>query len=151
MNKIINLDEIIWFDTNMFWMYETIKGYNLIGKDLEMNYLSLGSLRHDERYFVGYIYSDENPNLSIELVACIQYKILSNKLILNYMETAEKYRGNAIAKKIHEEFSNRIVNDSNIPVVVTTLSHDGKESNLLKKVQDSISENVIETSKRNII
>ncbi len=100
MEEKINLDNIIWLDTNAIWLYQLIKEYLQNGKDLGMNYLtSLASLRYNEKYFVGYIFQQNNLDFPIELVAYIQYKMTPSKLTLNYMEVVKKYRGNGIARR----------------------------------------------------
>lgn len=149
MEEKINLDDIIWFETNAIWLYQIIQEYIRAGKGLGMNYLSLSSLRYNEKYFVGYIYHKNNLDFSIELVSYIQYKMIPSKLTLNYMETAEKYRGNGIAKKTIDVFVNKMMTNPNIPVDVTTLSYDGRSANLMGKLQEKLTGEIIETSKRN--
>lgn len=151
MEEKINLDDIIWIDTNAIWLYPIIQEYARAEKDLGMDYLSLGSLRYNEKYFVGYVYNKNNLDLPIELVAYIQYKISPSRLTLNYMETAKLYRGNGIAKRTIDEFVNRVVTNPDISVSVTTLSHDGKKANLMGKLQEKLNGDIVETSRRNTL
>ena len=99
MEEKINLDDIIWIEANELWLSQIILEYRCIGKDLGMNFLSLGSLRSNDQYFVGYIYDKNNLKCPIELVSYIQYKMTTNKLTINYIETAEKYRKKGVSKK----------------------------------------------------
>jgi hypothetical protein len=151
MEEKINVNDIIWIDANAVWLYPIMQDYAKVGKDLGMNYLSLGSLRYNEKYFVGYVYNKDSVNIPIELVAYIQYKMIPGKLTINYMETAERYRGNGISRITIDEFVNRVVTDRGISVCVTTLSNDGKRANIIGKFQDRLTGEVVETSKRNVL
>lgn len=152
MREDINLDSIIWIDTNAVWLYPIIKEYIEKEKDLGMNYLtSLASLRYNERYFVGYIFKQDNPDFPIELVPYIQYKMTPSRLTLNYMEVVEKYRGNGIARRTINEFAKRVVKDSNISVDVTSFSYDGNQANLMGKLQENLKGDITEVSKRSTI
>lgn len=151
MEEKINLDDIIWIEANAIWLYPIIQEYIRAGRDLGMDYLSLGSLRYNEKYFVGYVYNKNDSDLPIELVAYIQYKMIPSRLTLNYMETAKKYRGNGIARRTIDEFVNRVVTNTGISVYVTTLSHDGKKANLIGKLQEKLDGDIVETSKRSTV
>ncbi|MEG1647843.1 MAG: hypothetical protein RRY16_01640 [Bacilli bacterium] len=149
MNEKMNLDKIIWLDTNAIFLYPILKEYTQTQKELGMNYLSLGSLRYDEKYFVGFVHTDDS-NFPIELVSYIQYKMMPNLLVLNYMEVAEKYRGNGLAKVTIDTFADQAGIDINCPAVVTTFSSDGLRANLMDKLKEKLTGDIVETSKRNI-
>ncbi len=156
MKEKINLNKIIWINTNIEWMRSVIYDYTRAGESLGMDYLSMGALRWDEKYFVGYIYDRNNVARPIDLVAYIQYEMHSNRLLLNYMEVSEKYRGNGIASEIINNFfaSETIANyihDKNVDVKVTSFSPDGKEASLMRKLQEAFPGTIVETSKRNIV
>lgn len=143
----LNLENIIWFEVNAVWLYPVIQAYEHAEKSLGMNYLSLGSLRYDEKYFVGYIFHDDSVP-EIELVTYIQYKMNPGKLTLNYLEVAENYRGNGLSRIIIDKFAKQIDIDPNLAVEVTTLSADGKRADLLGSFEVGLNRPVVETSKR---
>ena len=151
MESKIDLNDIIWIETNAVWLYPILKEYITAGRNLEMNYLSLGSLRYDEKYFVGYLFHADKHDLQIELVSYIQYKMKPNKLILNYMETVERYRGNGIANAAIDKFVIKTINDPNIVVDITTLSADGRKSNLAGKFQAKLNGEISVKNKRDIM
>lgn len=141
------LDKIIWIDTDATWAYQVLKEYLLYGKSTGMDYLTLGSLRYDERYFFGYIFNSEN-GYPIELVSYIQYKKNKNKLIINYLETCDKFRGHGIASIAIENFASRVALDEHMQIDVTKLSHDGKLARLDYKFRKVYNKEVNEVSKR---
>lgn len=151
MKEAINLDNMVWVDVDAVWLYPIIQEYNKAGKSLGMDYLSSGSLRYNERYFVGFIYNKESLEVPIELVSYIQYKIKPSKLIINYVETTQKYRGNGVAKRTIDEFARRVAGNNDISTIITTLSHDGKRANLMGKFQESLTGDVIEVNKGNAL
>ncbi len=140
MNKEIDLEKIIWLDTNAMWLYQVIQDYKVNSKDLGMNYLSLGSLRYDDRYFVGFKYGDEGE-LPIELVAYIQYKITLQKFKLNYIETAKPYRNRGISNLMIDEFISQSNLDKDILFESTNPSYYGKKADIASKFCDKIYNN----------
>lgn len=151
---MLETKKINWIDTNIDWLRQILWDYSKNSKSIGMNYLSMGSLRHNEKYFVGYIYNELNPACPIELVSYIQYQLTNKKIILNYMEVAENYRKQGISRLTIEAFSKAIytmLKSNELEVIVTTFSHDGKESDLEGKLQEYLDTPLHETSKRNII
>jgi GNAT superfamily N-acetyltransferase len=121
----INLDDIKWIEANMDWMRGVIFDYERTGKDLGMDFLSMGALRYDEKYFVGYLYNKDDIAHTIDLVSYIQYETRPNKLVLNYLDVAKKYRGNGVARKTINAFFNSMPEHSNNPnaeLDITSLS-----------------------------
>ncbi|HOO68307.1 MAG TPA: hypothetical protein PLC53_02970 [Bacilli bacterium] len=154
MKKEMDIDDIIWINVNMDWMRSVIYEYNKAGKSLGMEYLSMGSLRYDDKYFVGYIFDVTDPVSPIDLVTYIQYETHMNKLVVSYIEVAEQYRGNGIANKTINEFFASLkdyADNSAVEVVVTNISPDGKKANLMQKLQQHVQGEIVETGKRNII
>lgn len=148
-NKKIN-----WIDANADWMRQILWDYSKNSQSIGMNYLSMGSLRYNEKYFVGYIYNELNSVCPIELVSYIQYQLTNKKLILNYMEVAENHRKQGISRQTIDAFSKSVytmLKNNELEVIVTTFSHDGKESDLEGKLQEYLNTPLNEMSKRNII
>lgn len=150
----INTNNIIWINANMEWFQRTIYEYNKIGKDLGMDYLSLGALRYDNQYFVGYLFNMNNIECPTEIVCYLQYKKQNNELNLNYLEVSKKYRGNGISKLIIDKFFEKQqeeAGDNKLKIVTSLISKDGQTANLLEKLEDNVKDNVTEVSKRNMI
>jgi len=157
MNKIekdINKDNIKWVNTNMEWVQRVLYEYNKTDKVLDMEYLSMGSLRYNNKYFVGYLYDQNNLECPISIVSYMQYKKQKNELVMNYLEVAKKYRGKGISKLNINTFLNLFndeIRDNKLKITVTPLSKEGKRAGLKAEVEYYSGGSVNETSKRNII
>lgn len=149
MKDNINFDDIVWMNVNVNWLHQVMGDYMRGGTDLGMNYLSLGSLRYNENYFVGFIYDGED-DIPVKLVSYIQYKINSSKLALSYVEVAEKYRNNGVLKAMIDNFVDKVVTDPSILVEHTKLSYYGELSNIVGKFSETLSNNIVMVRKRDM-
>lgn len=154
IEKEININNIIWINTNMEWVQRVIYESNKIEKDIEMEYLSMGALRYDNNYFVGYLFDQNNLECPINIVSYIQYKKQRNELVMNYLEVSKKYRGRGVSKLIINNFFNTFkdeIKDNKLNITVTNLSKEGKKAGLKEKIEYKSGLDVSETNKRNVI